>query len=172
LWLLRPLREMCEDFAPNFGDKKNWMLHHDNILSHTSFSTREFFFTKKTWLSSPTHPTRLTCPLANFLCLPGWKWNWNATILTQSMWSEQNRRRRWTPSQNTTSRTHFKMTEALGKVNTRGRGLLRGWRWPVGPTIVFDQMSAPVPKIMDDSLHSCRFCSNNLLFAWVRNSVS
>jgi hypothetical protein len=22
--------KMCEDFASNFGDQKNWLLHHDN----------------------------------------------------------------------------------------------------------------------------------------------
>jgi hypothetical protein len=32
----------CEDFVPNFGDKKNWLLHHDNAPSHTSFFTREY----------------------------------------------------------------------------------------------------------------------------------
>jgi hypothetical protein len=26
--------KMCEDFALNFGNKKNWLLHHDNALSH------------------------------------------------------------------------------------------------------------------------------------------
>jgi hypothetical protein len=33
--------EMCEDFAPNFGDKRNWLLHDDNAQSHTSFCSRE-----------------------------------------------------------------------------------------------------------------------------------
>jgi hypothetical protein len=33
---------MCEDFAPNFGDTKNWLLHHDNAPSHISFFTRNF----------------------------------------------------------------------------------------------------------------------------------
>jgi hypothetical protein len=27
--------------------KKNWLLHHDNALSHTSFLTREFFTMNK-----------------------------------------------------------------------------------------------------------------------------
>jgi hypothetical protein len=31
------------------------------------------------------------------------------------------------------------MAEALGTVHTRGRGLLRGWWWPVGSKLVFDQ---------------------------------
>jgi hypothetical protein len=30
-------------------------------------------------------------------------------------------------------------------------GLLRGRWWPVGPKLVFDQMAAPVPEIMDGS---------------------
>jgi hypothetical protein len=32
---------ICEDFAPGFGNK-NWLLHHGNALSHTSFFTRDF----------------------------------------------------------------------------------------------------------------------------------
>jgi hypothetical protein len=32
--------QVCEDFAPNFGDKY-WLLHHDNAPSHTSFFTGE-----------------------------------------------------------------------------------------------------------------------------------
>jgi hypothetical protein len=47
--------KMCEDFSANFGDKKNWLLHHDNAPSH--IFTREFFFLQKTrWLPLPTHP--------------------------------------------------------------------------------------------------------------------
>jgi hypothetical protein len=34
--------KLCEDIALNFCDKKNWLLHHNNKLSHTSFFTREF----------------------------------------------------------------------------------------------------------------------------------
>jgi hypothetical protein len=29
------------------------------------------------------------------------------------------------------------------------RGLLPWWRWPVGSKLVFDQMAAPIPEIMD-----------------------
>jgi hypothetical protein len=48
--------KMCEDFAPNFGDK-NWLLHQDDAPSHTSTFTREFW-PKATWLLSPApiHP--------------------------------------------------------------------------------------------------------------------
>jgi hypothetical protein len=38
------------------------------------------------------------------------------------------------------------MAEALGMVHTHGRGLLRGWRWSVGPKLVLDQVAALVPK--------------------------
>jgi hypothetical protein len=31
---------------PELWQQKNWLLHHDNKQSHTSFFTREFFFTK------------------------------------------------------------------------------------------------------------------------------
>jgi hypothetical protein len=48
----------------------------------------------------------------------------------------------------------YKMAKALRSVHTSGRGLVRGLRWSVGPKLIFDQMAAPVPEIMDKSL--CR----------------
>jgi hypothetical protein len=45
------------------------------------------------------------------------------------------------------------MAETLRTVHKRGRGLLRGWWWEVGPKLVFDQMASPVPEIMDGSLY-------------------
>jgi hypothetical protein len=41
------------------------------------------------------------------------------------------------------------MAEALVTVHTRKRRLFRGWWWPVVSKLVFDQMAAPVPKIID-----------------------
>jgi hypothetical protein len=41
------------------------------------------------------------------------------------------------------------MTEALGTVHARRRGLLQGWRWSVDPKLVFEQMAAPVVEIID-----------------------
>jgi hypothetical protein len=38
-------------------------------------------------------------------------------------------------------------------VHTRGGRLLLWSWWPVGPKLHFDQMTAPVPEIMDDSLY-------------------
>jgi hypothetical protein len=46
-----------------------------------------------------------------------------------------------------------KMAETLGTVHTRGRGLLGGWWWPVGPKLGFGRMAAPVPEIMDVPLN-------------------
>jgi hypothetical protein len=45
--------------------QKNWLLHHDNALPHTSSFTREFL-TKTTLLLSLTHPTHLTGPPVTF----------------------------------------------------------------------------------------------------------
>jgi hypothetical protein len=59
-----------------------------------------------------------------------------------------------TPSQNSTSRMHLKKGRRAVKVHTCGRVLLRGWWWPVGPKLVFDQMAAPVPESMDDCLYA------------------
>jgi hypothetical protein len=56
-------------------------------------------------------------------------------------------------TQNSTSMMYLKMTEALGTVHIRGRGLLRGSCWPVDRKLVFDQMAAPVPEIMEGSLY-------------------
>jgi hypothetical protein len=42
------------------------------------------------------------------------------------------------------------MSEALGTVHIRGRELLRG---PVSPKLVFEQIVAPVPEIMDGYLY-------------------
>jgi hypothetical protein len=58
--LLRP-REKVQKICPQIRRQKNWLLHHDNARSHSSFFTREFL-TKTLWLSSPTHPIRLTWP--------------------------------------------------------------------------------------------------------------
>jgi hypothetical protein len=47
---------MCEDFAPNFGDK-DWLLHHDNAHSYASFFTMNFF--TKINIIVVLHPTLL-----------------------------------------------------------------------------------------------------------------
>jgi hypothetical protein len=103
-------------------------LHHDNHRLTIPFSPENFWL-KATWLSSPTHPTHLTwphslSPIEDKAERPPVRHSWG---------DRQNCKWCWTPSENTTSRMHLKMAEALGTVRTRGRGLLRGWWWPVGP---------------------------------------
>jgi hypothetical protein len=56
--VFRRLRENVLRLCLEIWQQTYWLLHH-NAPSHTSFFTREFF-TKTTWLSSPTQPTRLT----------------------------------------------------------------------------------------------------------------
>jgi hypothetical protein len=62
-------------------------LHHDNAPSHTSFSPRNIW-PKTTWLSPPTHPTRLTWPPATFLCFPEAQKRWEPCILVQGDYFE------------------------------------------------------------------------------------
>jgi hypothetical protein len=68
---------------------------------------------------------------------------------------------------------HFKkITETLGTVHTCGMGLLRGLRWPLGRKLVFEQIAAPVPEIVDISgmvaLNSCRILGALLLLKCVQ----
>jgi hypothetical protein len=43
-----------------------------------------------------------------------------------------------------------------------------GWWWPVGPKLIFDQMVATAPEIMDGSLWLCAIADHEL----IRNSVT
>jgi hypothetical protein len=101
----RLLLEICR--------RKNWLLHHNNAPSHTSFSPGKFW--QRIYLLSPTHSTRLTWPPATFL------FPWSTIKLKDYNfdtieWSRQNHRQSWTPSQNTTSTrtegTTLKMMDA------------------------------------------------------------
>jgi hypothetical protein len=143
------LRRLCENlrrlrtelWQQNKMAAASWQV----TVSHFLFFSPGIFGPKTKWLSSPTHPT--------FLCFFPIEENWKVAILTQLRWSMQNVGQWWTPSQNTTSRIHFKMSETLGTVHTRGRGLLRRWWWPDRPKVSFDQMAAPVPEIKDSTLY-------------------
>jgi hypothetical protein len=83
-------------------------------------------------------------------------------ILTQLRWSRQNHRQCWTPSQNTGYKMHFKNGRRTGMMQMYGREPLQGWWWPLGPKLVFDHMTAPVPEIMVSSgmLSLSRICSS------------
>jgi hypothetical protein len=64
LWLLRWLCENMRRLHSKLWWQKNWLLHQDNTLSHTSFLTREIL--TKTRLSSPYLPYS---PDSSFMCL-------------------------------------------------------------------------------------------------------
>jgi hypothetical protein len=46
--VLRRLRENVRRLHAELWPQKNWLLHHDNAPSHTSFLTREIFLPKTT----------------------------------------------------------------------------------------------------------------------------
>jgi hypothetical protein len=132
--------KMCEDFVPNFGDKKPAVASRQCTTWHFPLSPGNFF--------TRNHMTDLPHP-PYFSLFPRLKVKLKASILTQLSWSRQNRRQCSTPSQNSPWRIHLKMAEALGTVHMREMALLRwGWR-PVDPKLVFDQITEPVPEIID-----------------------
>jgi hypothetical protein len=95
------LRWLCEHMRrlrPKLWQWKNWLLHHDNAPSHTSFFTREFL--TKSNMTVVSHPPYLSLFLDS-------KWNRKAS-LTQFRWLRQNCRQCLTPTQSSTSRTHSK----------------------------------------------------------------
>jgi hypothetical protein len=100
--------KMWEGFAPNFGDKQNWLLHQDNAPSHTSFFTRAFP-TKHDCCPPP--PTPLLFPYLKTK-LRGHHFDTIEVIEAE---------------QNTTSRMHLKYDRSAGnsayaqKGNTSGR---------------------------------------------------
>jgi hypothetical protein len=54
--VLRRLRENERRLRPELWPQKNWLLHHDNELSHTFFSTRGYFWTKINMNIAPQRP--------------------------------------------------------------------------------------------------------------------
>jgi hypothetical protein len=65
LYVLLQLRENVPRLRPELWPQRNWLLHHDNTPSHTSFFTKEFFYQKQHDCLS--HPSRLTWPTATSL---------------------------------------------------------------------------------------------------------
>jgi hypothetical protein len=59
------LREYLRRLRPELSPQKNWLLLHDNALSHTSICTWTFV-TKRSALRS----TRLSWPPTTLLCTP------------------------------------------------------------------------------------------------------
>jgi hypothetical protein len=132
-WLHEDLRRL----HPKLWWQKHWLLHYSNAPSHASF--HQGTFTKNNMAVVP-HPFY-------FSLTP-------AAILTQMRRSRQNRRWCWTLTKHSFQDVFTKIAEALVMVHMWGREVLRGWWWPVGPNLVFDQMAAPVLEIVGGSLYS------------------
>jgi hypothetical protein len=115
--ILRRLSGNVRRLRPELWRQKELAVASQRIVSHFLFH-QGIFYPKQHDCNPP--PTVLSC-------FPDWRWNWKATILILLRWSRHNRRRCWTPSQNTTSRMRFKTAEELGTVLARRRGLLRGF---------------------------------------------
>jgi hypothetical protein len=56
---LRQLRKNVQRICPELWRQKNWLLHHDNAPSHTSFFKREFL-TRRNMAVVP-HPPNFFC---------------------------------------------------------------------------------------------------------------
>jgi hypothetical protein len=91
--------KVCEDFAPNFRDKGTGCCSTTTHHLTLPFSPGNF------WRKQ--HDCRPYPPY--FSLFPRLKLK-----LTKLRWSKQNRRRYWTPLQNTTSRTHLKNGSGSG----------------------------------------------------------
>jgi hypothetical protein len=52
---------MCDDFALDFGYRKNWLMNHDNAPSHT-YSFARTFLTKNNITVVPHPPYSSLCP--------------------------------------------------------------------------------------------------------------
>jgi hypothetical protein len=137
--------KMWEDFTLNSGNKRTGCCltttHYLTLpLSHTSF-IHKGFLTTNIMTVIPTHPTCLTWPSATFLfpalkISPCWH-NWGDEGRITGITEYPNRI--W----------------LLGCIKKwkecRERGLLWGCQCPVSPKLVFNQIAALVPEIMDSS---------------------
>jgi hypothetical protein len=163
--VLRRLHESVRRLRPELWRQRNWLLHHDNAQSHTSFFSREFV-TKK-------HDCRL--PPTLFAWLGPLKLSFVYPIEDKSerppFWHNWGARGRISGGAEHPHGTQFpgsiiKIAGAQWNVHTLWRGLLRKWWWSVGPKLVLDQMVAPVPEIMD--IGSSSFSSRYLLLYFIQ----
>jgi hypothetical protein len=141
--------KMCEDFEPNFSDKRTgcWIMTMHRLT--LPFSPGNFW-PKTTWLLSPTHHTHLPCTLVTFL------FPWLKIKLKGRHFgtTEVNKAESYVVL-NTLLEPDLK--DAFWKMaETLWRGLLRGLWWPAGPKLVSDQMAVSVQEIMDhgDTIHN------------------
>jgi hypothetical protein len=90
LWCLTATMWKCAKTSPRtlvtkelaVGSRQRTSLH---FLFHQGI----FFFTKNNITVTPTHPTCVAWPPATCLCIPKWRWDWKAAILTQ--WGDRGR---------------------------------------------------------------------------------
>jgi hypothetical protein len=122
------VRENARRLRPEHWWQKNWLLHHDNAPSCNFLFTRKFL--TKT----------------------------NMTVVPHTSYFSLFRRlkiklkcRHFDPTEVIEAESQA-VLNTLGMEHTRGRKLLRGWWWPVGPQLDFDKTTALVPEITDDSL--------------------
>jgi hypothetical protein len=132
---------------PELWRQKNWLLHHDIAPSHTTFFTRDFFYQKHH--DCPPPPTYVSLFPRLKLKIKGCHFD-TVDVVEAELQVVLN-----TLTEHDFQDSFKKMTETLVEAHTHGRGLLRGWWWPVGPQLVFDQVVSPVPDIIEDSLYSC-----------------
>jgi hypothetical protein len=91
------LRWLCENVCwlhPELRRQMNWLLHYDKTPSRTSFFKMGFFTKKQHNCRPPSTIPLSVSPTEDKIVRPPFK--------TQLRWPRQNRRRCWTPSQNTT----------------------------------------------------------------------
>jgi hypothetical protein len=134
---------MCEDFGAKFGDKITGCCIMTTHCLKLRLSVGNFF-TKSNMAVVPHPPYFSVSPIEDTTEWPPFWHNWGDGDRIAD--SAEHRHRTRLPG------CIYKVAKALGTVHTRGRGLLQGWWWPVGPKLVYDQMAAPVPEIMCGSL--------------------
>jgi hypothetical protein len=106
--VLRRLRGNVRKLRPEIWRRKNWLFHHDNAPSHTSFFTRELL----TKINMTVVPHSLYFPL-----LPWLKTKLKGRHFDTTEMIEDKRRRCVTPSQKPTSRMNLKNGRSTGNVS-------------------------------------------------------
>jgi hypothetical protein len=137
--------KMCKDYAPELWRQKNWMLHHSNAPSHTSFFTRECL--TKNNVSVASHPSYFSLFPHLKTKLKGCHFFTSEVIEAESQ------------AVLYTFREHnFQNTFKNGRSTGNGAYTLKRNTSRVmvasTPKLVFDQMAEPVLKIMDDYIVS------------------
>jgi hypothetical protein len=86
--ILRRLRENVQRRRPELLHNNNWLLHYDNVPSHTSLKTTESV-TKINMVIVPHRPYLPDLVHCGF-AFPNWKWNWRDDVLKQCLTSKGN----------------------------------------------------------------------------------